>query len=124
MTNIFSDMIHSLSENAQFITTTFRPEMLMTADKFYGVLFSKDKISSIRSIAQEEAMEFVDQVRQTFPPHLSTTDVFGRRLRHSERSLCVVQNMLLLLLSLLCSRCVHDVVHVLISCNPKCLSIQ
>jgi structural maintenance of chromosome 3 (chondroitin sulfate proteoglycan 6) len=67
MTKIFADMIHSLSENAQFITTTFRPEMLMTADKFYGVLFSKDKISSIRSIAQEEAMEFVDQVRHASP---------------------------------------------------------
>jgi hypothetical protein len=56
------DMIHALSENAQFITTTFRPEMLVTADKFYGVLFNKDKISSIRAITQEEAMEFVDQV--------------------------------------------------------------
>jgi hypothetical protein len=61
-----SDMIHTLSEGAQFITTTFRPEMLVTADSFYGVLFSKDKISSIRSIAQEEAMEFVDQVRPRF----------------------------------------------------------
>ena len=55
-------MIQSLGSTAQFITTTFRPEMLVTADKFYGVLFNNQKISSIRSIKREEAMEFVDQV--------------------------------------------------------------
>jgi structural maintenance of chromosome 3 (chondroitin sulfate proteoglycan 6) len=55
-------MIHSLSSSGQFITTTFRPEMLVSADKFYGVLFNNQKISSIRSIKKEEAMEFVDQV--------------------------------------------------------------
>lgn len=58
----FVAMIHSLSSTAQFITTTFRPEMLVTSDKFYGVLFNNQKISSIRSIKREEAMEFVDQV--------------------------------------------------------------
>ncbi len=56
-------MIHELAESAQFITTTFRPEMLVTADKFYGVLFNNQKVSSIRSIKREEAQEFVDQVR-------------------------------------------------------------
>lgn len=56
-------MIHDLSSTAQFITTTFRPEMLVTADKFYGVLFNNQKVSSIRSIKREEAMEFVDQAR-------------------------------------------------------------
>src|SRR5258708_12218072 len=55
-------MIQSLASTAQFITTTFRPEMLVTADKFYGVLFNNQKISSIRAIRREEAMEFVDQV--------------------------------------------------------------
>jgi hypothetical protein len=37
--------------------------MLVSADKFYGVLFNNQKISSIRGIKKEEAMEFVDQVR-------------------------------------------------------------
>ena len=55
-------MIHDLSTTAQFITTTFRPEMLATADKFYGVLFNNQKVSTIRSIKREEAMEFVEQV--------------------------------------------------------------
>ncbi|KAJ7063122.1 structural maintenance of chromosome protein 3 [Mycena amicta] len=54
-------MIQSLASSAQFITTTFRPEMLVTADKFYGVLFNNQKVSSIRAIKREEAMEFVDQ---------------------------------------------------------------
>ena len=57
-------MIHELSESAQFITTTFRPEMLVTADKFYGVTFNNQKVSTIRSIKREEAMEFVDQEAQ------------------------------------------------------------
>jgi len=65
-------MIHELSETAQFITTTFRPEMLVTADKFYGVLFDNQKVSSIRAIRREEAQEFVDQVstetRDLLPP--------------------------------------------------------
>jgi structural maintenance of chromosome 3 (chondroitin sulfate proteoglycan 6) len=56
-------MIQELSSTAQFIVTTFRPEMLVTADKFYGVLFNNQKVSSIRSIKREEAQEFVDQVR-------------------------------------------------------------
>jgi len=34
-----SDMIHELCQEAQFITTTFRPELLEHADKFYGVKF-------------------------------------------------------------------------------------
>lgn len=44
--------------------------MLVSADKFYGVLFNNQKISSIRSIKKEEAMEFVDQVRSKVK-HLS-----------------------------------------------------
>ncbi len=55
-------MIHDLASTAQFITTTFRPELLAAADKFYGVLFNNQKVSSIRSIKKEEAMTFVDQV--------------------------------------------------------------
>lgn len=54
-------MIHELSSSAQFITTTFRPEMLVAADKFYGVTFNNQKVSSIKSIKREEAQEFVDQ---------------------------------------------------------------
>ncbi|CAG01298.1 unnamed protein product, partial [Tetraodon nigroviridis] len=40
-----SDMIVELAGHAQFITTTFRPELLESADKFYGVKF-RNKVGS------------------------------------------------------------------------------
>lgn len=39
-----AEMIHELSKDAQFITTTFRPELLVHANKFYGVKF-RNKVS-------------------------------------------------------------------------------
>ncbi|CAG8623574.1 16866_t:CDS:10, partial [Dentiscutata heterogama] len=55
-----ASMIHELSENGQFITTTFRPEMLANADKFYGVTFS-NKVSRISVITKEDALNFITQ---------------------------------------------------------------
>ena len=69
-------MIQSLSDSAQFITTTFRPEMLVTADKFYGVLFNNQKVSSIRAIKREEAQEFVDQVSSNYRGRLFSDHSF------------------------------------------------
>ncbi|GIY08074.1 structural maintenance of chromosomes protein 3 [Caerostris darwini] len=54
-----SDMIHELCQDAQFITTTFRPELLEKADKFYGVKF-RNKVSHIEVVTQEEARDFVE----------------------------------------------------------------
>jgi structural maintenance of chromosome 3 (chondroitin sulfate proteoglycan 6) len=54
-------MIHELSSTAQFITTTFRPEMIAHADNCYGVIFDREKVSSIKLITRENAMEFVEQ---------------------------------------------------------------
>jgi structural maintenance of chromosome 3 (chondroitin sulfate proteoglycan 6) len=59
-----ANMIHELSSTAQFITTTFRPEMLTHANRFYGVLFDKQKVSSIQVITREAAQEFVDTEMQ------------------------------------------------------------
>jgi len=42
-------MIHELSNDAQFITTTFRPELLEHADKFYGVKF-RNKVQMINAV--------------------------------------------------------------------------
>ncbi|OUC40103.1 RecF/RecN/SMC protein [Trichinella nativa] len=39
-----TEMIHKLSSSAQFITTTFRRELLESADKFYGVKFRNKNI--------------------------------------------------------------------------------
>ncbi|WVQ82965.1 hypothetical protein IAT38_005101 [Cryptococcus sp. DSM 104549] len=59
-----ASMIHTLSANAQFITTTFKAEMLAQADKFYGVFFDKQKISSIKVIEKDEASDFVETAAQ------------------------------------------------------------
>lgn len=40
-------MIHEMSKDAQFITTTFRPELLQHANKFYGVKF-RNKVKKKR----------------------------------------------------------------------------
>jgi len=42
-------MIHELSNDAQFITTTFRPELLEHADKFYGVKF-RNKVQLLKRL--------------------------------------------------------------------------
>jgi structural maintenance of chromosome 3 (chondroitin sulfate proteoglycan 6) len=51
-------MIRKMSETGQFITTTFSPELLATAEKFYGVGF-QGKVSRIHSITKETALEFI-----------------------------------------------------------------
>ena len=52
-------MINRLKENAQFIVTTFRPEMLQQADRFYGVSY-KNKVSRIDTVSLETAMDFIE----------------------------------------------------------------
>merc|ERR1719283_699423 len=54
-----ADMIHELADEAQFITTTFRPELLEHATKFYGVRF-RNKVSHVDCVTKEEAFDFVD----------------------------------------------------------------
>lgn len=54
-----ADMIHELSENAQFITTTFRPELLEHANKFYGVRF-RNKVSHVDCVTKDVARDFVE----------------------------------------------------------------
>jgi len=58
-----ANMIHELSEDAQFITTTFRPELLRHANKFYGVTF-RNRVSHIDTITKNDAMSFVEQETQ------------------------------------------------------------
>lgn len=52
-------MIHELARSAQFICTTFRPEMLQVADKFYGVSF-ENRMSTISTIDKEHALTFIE----------------------------------------------------------------
>lgn len=53
-------LINELSEkDAQFICTTFRPEMLQVADKFYGIMFA-NKVSTVSDIGRDDALGFIE----------------------------------------------------------------
>jgi structural maintenance of chromosome 3 (chondroitin sulfate proteoglycan 6) len=54
-----AEMINELSQKAQFIITTFGPDLLKYGDKFYGITY-RNKVSKIRSVTREEALEFVE----------------------------------------------------------------
>jgi len=58
-----ANMLAESSEHGQFICTTFRPEMVMVADKCYGVAYS-NKTSSIDVVKREEALNFVEGQKQ------------------------------------------------------------
>jgi len=58
-----AEMISRMSSETQFITTTFRNEMLTSADKFYGVSF-ENKTSEIRVIDRAEAEQIMQMVEQ------------------------------------------------------------
>ncbi len=51
-------MIHLQAKETQFITTTFHPEQLVWADKFYGVVF-KNKVSRVQVIDKDQAEEII-----------------------------------------------------------------
>ena len=51
-------LIHSQSSKAQFITTTFRPELLHVADRFHAVTYT-NKVSRIGLIGQGDALPVI-----------------------------------------------------------------
>ncbi|KAH7037928.1 RecF/RecN/SMC [Microdochium trichocladiopsis] len=54
-------LLDSISKEAgtQFICTTFRPEIVLVADRCYGVLF-RNKNSTINCVSTEQALDFVE----------------------------------------------------------------
>jgi structural maintenance of chromosome 3 (chondroitin sulfate proteoglycan 6) len=55
-------MIRRLADiaNTQFITTTFRPELVKVADKIYGVTH-QNRVSRVNVISEDLALEFINQ---------------------------------------------------------------
>ncbi|PSS14552.1 Structural maintenance of chromosomes protein like [Actinidia chinensis var. chinensis] len=55
------NMIRRLADmaNTQFITTTFRPELVRVADKIYGVTH-RNRVSRVNVVSQEEALDFIE----------------------------------------------------------------
>lgn len=56
-----ADMVRRLADMAstQFITTTFRQELVKVADKIYGVTH-KNRVSRVNVITKEDALDFID----------------------------------------------------------------
>lgn len=61
-----ASLLESISAEAgtQFICTTFRPEIVYTADKCYGVSFS-NKASTVSCVPMTEALRFVQGQAQS-----------------------------------------------------------
>ncbi|VDK78790.1 unnamed protein product [Litomosoides sigmodontis] len=76
-----ADMIHELSQTAQFITTTFRPELLDSAEKYYGVRF-RNKVSHIDIVSKEQAFDFVedDQTHDCIVVRSMSSQSFQKKL--------------------------------------------
>ncbi|KAI5577776.1 hypothetical protein Peur_035630 [Populus x canadensis] len=55
------NMIRRLADmaNTQFITTTFRPELVKVADKLYGVTH-KNRVSRVNVVSKEDALDFIE----------------------------------------------------------------
>mmetsp|Transcript_932 Transcript_932/g.2174 ORF Transcript_932/g.2174 Transcript_932/m.2174 type:complete len:1364 (+) Transcript_932:353-4444(+) len=54
-------MIRRQAETAQFIVTTFRPELVRVTDKCFGIQF-QNKVSSIVPLEREDALDFVESI--------------------------------------------------------------
>ena len=60
MSNLIHRQAHADEDKAaQFITSTFRPEMLHVADKFYGVTV-ENKVSQVKDKTREGALGFIE----------------------------------------------------------------
>jgi structural maintenance of chromosome 3 (chondroitin sulfate proteoglycan 6) len=59
-------MIRRLADmaNTQFITTTFRPELVKVADKLYGVTH-KNRVSRVNVVSKEDALDFIEHDQRT-----------------------------------------------------------
>ena len=53
-------MIQSQSDSTQFITATFKTEMLDVADQAFGIFFA-NRVSQIKAISQAEATALLKQ---------------------------------------------------------------
>lgn len=55
-------MVRDLADrgSTQFITTTFRPELVKVADKIYSVSH-KNRVSKVAVVSREGALDFIEQ---------------------------------------------------------------
>ncbi|GAA5841478.1 hypothetical protein JCM11251_007154 [Rhodosporidiobolus azoricus] len=57
-------MIDELSQEAQYICTTFRAELIPHADAYFGVVFNQAKISNVKTLTADECSTFIEAAEQ------------------------------------------------------------
>ncbi|GAA5892360.1 cohesin subunit SMC3 [Sporobolomyces salmoneus] len=57
-------MIDELSQEAQYICTTFRAELIPHARSYFGVVFNQAKISSVKRLTADECSTFIEAAEQ------------------------------------------------------------
>ncbi|BGP23932.1 Structural maintenance of chromosomes protein 3 [Rhodotorula toruloides] len=57
-------MIGELAQEAQYICTTFRAELIPHADAYFGVVFNQAKISNVKTLTADECSTFIDAAEQ------------------------------------------------------------
>ncbi|GAA5927291.1 cohesin subunit SMC3 [Sporobolomyces koalae] len=57
-------MIDELSQQAQYICTTFRAELIPHAESYFGVVFAQDKISNVKTLTADECSTFIEAAEQ------------------------------------------------------------
>jgi structural maintenance of chromosome 3 (chondroitin sulfate proteoglycan 6) len=73
-------MIKELSTDAQFITTTFRPEQIQYADRFYGVTFHNKYVLSAETNCSKGSPIFNALPKTTPLPLLSTPMFMSKKI--------------------------------------------
>ncbi|GAA6063023.1 hypothetical protein JCM10212_001802 [Sporobolomyces blumeae] len=59
-----ASMIDELSQEAQYICTTFRAELIPHADSYFGVVFNQSKISNVKTLTADECSQFIEAAEQ------------------------------------------------------------
>lgn len=55
-----ANMVHRQAREAQYILTTFNPELVQVADKHYGVTFA-NKVSMVEVVDKSQALRFIEE---------------------------------------------------------------
>ncbi|BGP07249.1 Structural maintenance of chromosomes protein 3 [Rhodotorula toruloides] len=59
-----ASMIGELAQEAQYICTTFRAELIPHADAYFGVVFNQAKISNVKTLTADECSTFIEAAEQ------------------------------------------------------------
>lgn len=63
-----ANMLKEQSTNTQFVTTTFKPELVAKAKRFFGISFTKQKVSTVHDISKEDALRVIEEEMGGAPP--------------------------------------------------------